>query len=168
MIFVTVGSQLPFDRMIEAVDELAPLFGDQEIIAQVYGMKYKPANIKCLDYIEPKDYSSYIQKADLVLAHAGTGTILSVSQMEKPLIVFPRLGKLKETRNDHQLATCRMLEKTCGLQVAYEKDQLKDKIISFMEGKLPIMQKIPAVASEELTGSIRSFILAGKEQLAFY
>src|SRR5688572_22887840 len=132
MIFVTVGSQLPFDRMIQAVDEVASLLKGQEIVAQVFGMKYQPKNIKTLDYIPPIDFKNYIESADLIISHAGTGTILSVSQLEKPMIVFPRSGKLKETRNDHQFATCRMLEKTTRLQVAYDKDQLEEKIQMFL------------------------------------
>jgi UDP-N-acetylglucosamine transferase subunit ALG13 len=158
MIFVTVGSQLPFDRLIQAVDRIAPSLQGKEIVAQVFGMKYRPMNIKTLDYISPSDFKEYIQEAELIISHAGTGTILSVSQLQKPLIVFPRLGKLKETRNDHQPATCRMLEKTCGLQVAYDEEQLKEKIDAFLNNRLPVMEKIPSFASAQLIGSIRSFI----------
>jgi UDP-N-acetylglucosamine transferase subunit ALG13 len=158
MIFVTVGSQLPFDRLIKAVDELAPSFPGKEIIAQVFGMKYQPRHIRTLDYISPSEFKNYIQASELIISHAGTGTILSVSQLQKPLIVFPRLGKLRETRNDHQSATCRMLEKTSGLQVAYDERQLKEKIDAFLKGQLPVMQKVPAYASAQLLDSIRSFI----------
>jgi UDP-N-acetylglucosamine transferase subunit ALG13 len=158
MIFVTVGSQLPFDRMIEAVDTVTPMFGDKEVIAQVFGMQYKPKYLKTLDYIAPGDFKNYIQQSELIIAHAGTGTILSVSQLQKPLIVFPRLGKLKETRNDHQMATCRMLEKSCNLQVAYTIEQLREKVQAFLENRLPVIEKIPAHASGELIHSIRSFI----------
>jgi UDP-N-acetylglucosamine transferase subunit ALG13 len=158
MIFVTVGTQLPFDRLIEALDKIAPSLRGQEIVAQVFGMKYQPKNIKSLDYIAPADFKSYIEKADLIISHAGTGTILSVAQMEKPMIVFPRLGKLKETRNDHQIATCRMMEKISRLQVAYDEKELKEKIDSFFRNELPVMQKISAFASKELINSISAFI----------
>jgi UDP-N-acetylglucosamine transferase subunit ALG13 len=158
MIFVTVGTQLPFDRLIESIDKIAPSFKDQEVVAQVFGMKYQPKNIKTLDYIAPADFKSYVEKADLIISHAGTGTILSVAQMEKPMIVFPRLGKLKETRNDHQIATCRMMEKISRLQVAYDENDLKEKIDSFFKNKLPVMQKISAYASTELINSISNFI----------
>jgi UDP-N-acetylglucosamine transferase subunit ALG13 len=163
MIFVTVGSQLPFDRLVKAVDEVAPSFPDQHIIAQVFGMKYQPRNIKTLDYISPADFKDYINAADLIISHAGTGTILSVSQLQKPLIVFPRLGKLKETRNDHQPATCRMLEKVSSLQVAYDEKQLKEKINAFFRNELPVMERIAAHASPQLINSIRSFIESKEE-----
>lgn len=158
MIFITVGTQCPFDRLIKAADELAPLFENQEIIAQVCGTSYKPKHIQVLDFIAPKDFEAYIQKADLIISHAGMGTILTVSQLQKPLIVFPRLGRLKETRNDHQLATCKMLEQTCVLQVAYDTDELKQKIQLYMNDQLPVMEKIPPFASSQLIDSIKSFI----------
>ncbi|TCZ69068.1 glycosyltransferase [Flaviaesturariibacter aridisoli] len=163
MIFVTVGSQLPFDRFIQAFDELAPeLPASQEVIAQVFDMKYEPKHIKTLEYINPGNFKEYISNADLVVSHAGTGTIISVSQLNKPLIVFPRLGELRETRNNHQVDTCLMLEKTCGLQVAYNAAQLKEKIFDFLCGRLPVMEQIPAHASPELLHSLRSFINTGK------
>src|SRR4051812_14648184 len=163
MIFVTVGSQLPFDRLIQAVDNIAPSLQGKEIVAQVFGMKYQPKNIKTLDYISPGDFKDYVQSSELIISHAGTGTILSVSQLQKPLIVFPRLGKLRETRNDHQSATCRMLEKTSGLQVAYDEKQLKEKINAFLRSELPVMEKVPAFASAQLLNSIRSFIETDKK-----
>jgi len=164
MIFVTVGSQLPFDRMIEAVDEVAPLLQGKQIIAQVFGMKYQPKNIQTLDYIHPKDFKNYVDSAELIISHAGTGTILSVAQMQKPLIVFPRLGKLKETRNNHQIDTCVRLEQITNLQVAYNKEQLAEKIRLYLAGKLPIMEKVPAHASTQMLDSIKNFIQPQKQE----
>lgn len=165
MIFVTIGTQVPFDRMIEAVDEIAPLLKGKEIVTQALGLKYQPQYLKTLDYISPADFKNYVNNAELIISHAGTGTILSVAQMEKPLIVFPRSGKLKETRNDHQMATCRMMEKISGLQVAYDKEQLRNKIELYLKGELPVMEKVPAHASFQMLGSLRDFIEADKNML---
>lgn len=158
MIFVTTGTQVQFDRLIKAMDEIAPFLHDREIIAQAFDIKYQAKNIKTLEYIAPAEFKNYIDAADLIISHAGTGTILSVAQMEKPLIVFPRLGKLREARNDHQLATCRMLEEISLLQVAYDEKQLKEKIDAFFRKELPVMQKISPFASTELINNISDFI----------
>jgi UDP-N-acetylglucosamine transferase subunit ALG13 len=166
MIFVTIGTQVPFDRMIQAIDEIAAALPGKEFVVQALETQYQPKHIKVLDYIAPADFKNYIEAAELIISHAGTGTILSVSQLEKPLIVFPRLGKLKETRNDHQLATCRMLEKTTGLQVAYDEKQLKEKVDTYFRGELPVMAKMPQFASAQLLNSIRSFIEPEKELVA--
>jgi UDP-N-acetylglucosamine transferase subunit ALG13 len=165
MIFVTIGTQVPFDRMIQAVDEVAPLLQGKEIIVQALESQYKAKHFKTLDYISPADFKHYIGSSELVISHAGTGTILSVAQLEIPLIVFPRSGKLKETRNDHQMATCRKLEKITRLQVAYDQQQLMEKVRLYTQGKLPVMQKVPAHASGGMLDSIRSFIEADKKLL---
>jgi len=158
MIFVTTGTQVQFDRLIKAIDEIAPSLNGEEIIAQAFDMKYQVKNIKTLEYIAPADFKNYIEAADLIISHAGTGTILSVAQTEKPLIVFPRLGKLREARNDHQLDTCRMMEKICLLQVAYDEKQLKEKIDAYFRNELPVMDKVSPFASAALITSIRNFI----------
>lgn len=160
MIFITVGSQLPFDRMIQAVDEIAPLFPGKEFVAQVFGMTYQAKNIKTLEFISPTEFNDYVQQAELVISHAGTGTILSVGEMQKPLIVFPRLGKLKETRNNHQVDTCVMLEKSAGLNVAYDKDELRRHLEAFFKGELKPMERISPYASDSLISSIKDFVSA--------
>jgi UDP-N-acetylglucosamine transferase subunit ALG13 len=165
MIFVTIGTQVPFDRMIQAVDEAAPLLHGKELIVQALESQYKAKHFKTLDYISPSDFKHYIESSELVISHAGTGTILSVSQLEKPLIVFPRSGKLKETRNDHQMATCRKLESITKLQVAYDQQQLTEKIGLYLQGKLPVMERVPTHASTGMLNSIRHFIEADKKMV---
>lgn len=160
MIFVTVGTQLPFDRLIRTVDELAPRFPETAFIAQVYQLKYKAKNIRTLEFISPIQYNDYILSADLVISHAGVGTITSVAELQKPLIVFPRLGKLKEHRNDHQLATCKMLSGNYPLNIAHNRKELFEQLVLFREGRLLPMRKIAPSASPELIDSIRSFISA--------
>lgn len=157
MIFVTVGSQLPFDRMIRAVDEIAPAFPQSQFIAQVFGMKYQVQHINTVEFISPIQFNDYILSAELIISHAGMGTILSVAEMGKPLIVFPRQGKLKETRNDHQVATCRMLEKE-GLNVAYDREDLEKLVNLHFQGKLQLMKRITSHASDRLLSSIKEFV----------
>ena len=48
MIFVTIGTQLPFDRLIKIIDELAPQL-NEEVIAQVYQCGFTPKNIKTVE-----------------------------------------------------------------------------------------------------------------------
>jgi UDP-N-acetylglucosamine transferase subunit ALG13 len=156
-IFVTIGTQGAFDRLIKAVDEIAESFPDIEFIGQVSDTDYKARKITALEFISPTEFEEHIKAADLVISHAGIGTILQVSQLQKPLLIFPRIAKLKETRNQHQISTCRLLEKTAGLNVAYNESELRQKIESFLEGTMAAMEKIPPFASDELIGSLKDF-----------
>lgn len=124
MIFATVGTQLPFDRLIKALDEVAPLI-DEEIVAQV-GTKsvYAPKHVRALATLDPMTFASTVSASRLIVAHAGIGTILNARKWGKPLIIVPRRAGLGEHRNDHQLATCRQLGDRPGIHVAETEAEL--------------------------------------------
>jgi UDP-N-acetylglucosamine transferase subunit ALG13 len=157
MIFVTIGSQEPFDRLISAVDNIAASL-DVTIVAQTFRSEYHARHIKTLEFISPIEYNEYINKADIVIAHAGMGTILSVLQLDKPLIVMPRLAKYHETRNNHQVATAIEFEKLGYLSVAYDGCDLENKIRNILDKNERTMHKINGTASPLLISSIKSFI----------
>ncbi len=162
MIFVTIGTQLPFDRMIKTIDEIAPLFPDTEFIAQISKTKYSAKNIHTLDHLTPLDFENFVSKSELIIGHAGVGTILNAAAYQKPLIVFPRLGKLKEHRNDHQVDTCRLMQKQMKLHVAYGKEDIVAYLKSYFEGALEPMKKLPKYSTGQLVDTIRDFISSCK------
>ena len=103
-IFVTVGST-HFDELIKVVDspefgEAAKSRGFTEVVAQIG--KYegeKLTNItKSFAYAKPDEFRTYLEAADLVIGHAGAGTIMEVLQLGKPLIVVINSALM----NDHQ------------------------------------------------------------------
>ena len=55
MIFVTTGTQIPFDRLIKAIDDVYPYLGDVEIIVQVAQSGYKVENFTCHEFIPPRN-----------------------------------------------------------------------------------------------------------------
>ena len=62
--------------------------------------------------------------ASLVVAHAGMGSIFTALTLGKPIVILPRRGDLKETRNNHQVATARWLSKRPGVFVANNESEL--------------------------------------------
>lgn len=91
-IFVSVGST-HFDELIKIIDskefqEKAEALGYNSICAQIGKCNYKVQNIKnCFDYATPAEINQHFQDADLIISHAGAGTILEVLQIGKPLLV---------------------------------------------------------------------------------
>jgi hypothetical protein len=59
VIFVTVGTQLPFDRLIEAIDAIAPSL-NEPIFAQTGKSTYGPRNIEWSPRIRPLDEASVL------------------------------------------------------------------------------------------------------------
>ncbi|UKJ07067.1 PssE/Cps14G family polysaccharide biosynthesis glycosyltransferase [Solitalea lacus] len=157
MIFLTIGTQEPFDRLIKAVDEIAEII-DRPIIAQVAKTSYVVKNMQAHEFVSPTEFNSYFNQAKLIISHAGMGTIITALEKEKPIIVLPRIAKLGEHRNDHQLATAKSFDKLKYIHVAYNEHQLKDKLLSLLNEDLKPLHKIGKFASKELLNSIQSFI----------
>lgn len=154
MIFVTIGTQLPFDRLIRIIDKLAPQL-DEEIVAQVYKCGFSPQNIKTVDFLAPDEFNVLFDKARLIISHAGMGTILSALQKDKPIIVFPRIAAMGEHRNEHQLATARKFKEMGSVNVAMNEEELTTMLLNREQTTL---QHIGNSASPSLIQSIQKFI----------
>jgi UDP-N-acetylglucosamine transferase subunit ALG13 len=124
LIFVTVGTQLPFTRLIAAMDRLAPAL-DEEVVAQVGPDKALRKNIRTYQMLTPEKFTHYMSQARVVVAHAGIGTLLECQTLGKPLIVLPRRFELREHRNDHQMATVHQIMGITGLHVAWDIGDLE-------------------------------------------
>lgn len=123
MIFVTVGTQLPFDRLTQALAGLASDLGE-EIVAQIGAVGTDQEGLDCRRQLTPAEFEELFTAARVIVAHAGIGTILSARRWGKPLVVVPRRFALGEHRNDHQMATARQVAATPGIYVAWETNEL--------------------------------------------
>ena len=124
MILVTVGTQLPFDRLIRMMDEIAPEL-DKPVKAQIGKSSYTPENIEWMVNIDPVDFDRLFGEASIIVAHAGIGTVLTAKRFSKPIILVARKADLGEHRNDHQNATVGQLRGRPGVYVAADQEELK-------------------------------------------
>ena len=78
MIFVTVGSQMPFRRLVQAVDEWAQRNPTVEVLAQIgRDGTFQPVALHAFESVPPARYAELVQASDLVVAHAGMGSVLT-------------------------------------------------------------------------------------------
>ena len=105
MILVLLGTQdKPFDRLLKAVsNEIKKGNIKDKVIAQVGCTKFNDGKIKTFDFVSKEEIQNYIDKARLIINHAGVGTIIECISKGKKVIVVPRLKKYGEHTNDHQL-----------------------------------------------------------------
>lgn len=105
MIFVTVGTTLPFDELIRVMDDIASsIEGHEEVICQIGSGKYIPQHCEHFRYT-PKP-QEFIDRASLVIGHGGTGTVLNLLSSGKPFIAIANpLGA-----DDHQAQFLARLE----------------------------------------------------------
>jgi len=159
MIFVTVGTQLHFDRLIQAVDEWAGLRGENDVFAQVGPSGYQPKHIQTKQFIDPAEFRARVESATVMVAHAGMGSILTALEFGKPIIVMPRRANLGEQRNDHQLATAKRFAEQGRIIVAFNERELIEKLDS--HGTFRGSEGGSAGASPGLIAVIRKFIEKG-------
>lgn len=156
MIFVTVGAQMPFDRLIKTVDQWARDRGRDDVFAQIGLTDYRPSNIQWTPFLSAKEFKQRYEIAHVIVAHAGTGSIITALQLGKPILIMPRRASLRETRNDHQVATAEQFRRFDSVAVALDGKELITRLdgIDNLRGR----QAIESYASQELLGAIRDFI----------
>jgi len=156
MIFVTVGAQMPFDRLVKTVDDWVGETGREDVFAQIGPTGVEPNHIQWTRFLNSEEFFEKFESADVIVAHAGMGTILSALQKKKPILVMPRRADLRETRNDHQVATANKLHELGNVEVAFDENELAAKLrrIDHLDQPKPIGQ----FASTELIQAIREFI----------
>jgi UDP-N-acetylglucosamine transferase subunit ALG13 len=125
MIFLTVGTQFPFDRLLQAVDDAFDhgLVKD-EICAQIGQSSYSPRNFRGVTSLSKAEFDEYVANASALIGHAGMGTITAALEHDKPLLVMPRLRRFGEVVNDHQVGIAQKFEKAGLLLAAYETKDL--------------------------------------------
>lgn len=123
MIFVAVGTQFPFDRLIENMDQWAADY-DEKVIAQIAGGEYIPQNIEWQRFLDAKQYNNNIKEASVFVSHAGMGNIISARTHNTPIIVMNRQFALGEHRNDHQADGVKWMAQLSGVYAAPTQAEL--------------------------------------------
>jgi UDP-N-acetylglucosamine transferase subunit ALG13 len=156
VILVTVGAQMPFNRMVGAVDDWALSRSRDDVLAQIGTTDWRPKHIRWVEFFEPEEFRRQVSEATVLVGHAGMGSILTALQFGKPILVMPRRGDLRETRNDHQVATAERFAALGKIAVARDETEIAEQMDRLSE--LRSTQKIGPHASEQLIGAIRAFI----------
>lgn len=129
MIFLTVGTQFPFDRLVQAVDiAFDEGLNNEKIFAQIGESSYRPRNFESVAYLEKGAFDNYLREASGIIGHAGIGTITMALDNRKPLLVMPRSKKYGEVVNDHQAAIARRFSELGHILVAYDVKDLPEGI----------------------------------------
>ena len=147
---------MPFDRMVRCVDDWAAAQGRRDVVAQIGPTRWRPRSIEWTEFLSPTRFLEHVKRANVIVAHAGMGSILTALQFGKPIVIMPRRGDLAETRNDHQVATARRFADRPGIAVAMDETELPgmlDRLDSLVAG-----EPISDYASPGLLDAIRAFI----------
>ena len=85
MIFVTAGTTLPFDALVQAVDQLVERGAlEDRVICQIGHGSYIPKH--CEYFRFQPNIDEYIERASLIIGHGGTGTVTGLLASGKPFV----------------------------------------------------------------------------------
>lgn len=140
MIFVTVGSRnYPFDRLFIELDELFDRgILKEELFAQLGTSTYKPKNYKYKDFISQQEFSDFVNKADIVISHGASGSIMKALNADKKVIAVTRLAKYGEHIDDHQIQNNEAFGKNKYVIPVYEMDELESAIKAIKDGTVDL------------------------------
>lgn len=130
-ILVTVGTtaEYNFVRLLRILDEFCDegfLKGSDLFVISMD--KYKPKNYMVHGVVKGNEFTRLMKESDIVISHAGTGTVTIALKMNKRVILFPRLKEYGEHLNDHQLEICELMKERNYATYATNKPELKDCI----------------------------------------
>ena len=146
---------MPFDRLIQTVDSWAATQPDVRCFAQIGESEFVPRHMEWACLLDPATYRNRLADAELVVSHAGMGTIITAAEYSKPLILMPRRGNLRETRNDHQVATAKWLAQLPGVRVASDAEELLAALNQRASLPSPLIKRTD---SPDLVEALRKFI----------
>ena len=168
MIFVTVGSDWPYSRLVKHLDDWASRHPDQTVFAQVGRLQssdHVPQHMQWVDLMPVEVFERHCSDADIVVAHAGMGSIISALKFAKPIVILPRTVRLSETRSDHQFATVERFKDRTGIFVAQNLTGLDGAIRTALEySRQGSFAQLSEFAPAEFTHRLRRFILKKPER----
>jgi UDP-N-acetylglucosamine transferase subunit ALG13 len=124
--FVTLGfERRPFERLLKAVDEgiVARIIPPATLVQRghtPYTLRQCPS-VPFLSYAEMR---AALGTAEIIIAHAGVGTLLQCLRLNKVPIIFPRSARKGEHVDDHQLIFARIMQEQKRALVALDGEQL--------------------------------------------
>lgn len=159
MIFVTLGTQnFNFTRLLEAVESaIENGVIKEKVIAQIGNNDFQSENIECVSFIDKDSFNAYMDEANFVISHAGTGSIISALKKQKKIIVGARLASFDEHIDDHQLEILDAFAKmNLIIPLSRSLEDLEDKIINIKDYNLKTFVSNSSNFNSNLTDLIKN------------
>jgi len=157
VIFVTIGTQLPFDRLIKAADEAVARRGLKGF-AQIGPGNYLPAHLTHERFVTADKFEELIAASSCIVSHAGMGSIITAMRYGKPAILMPRSAALGEHRNEHQLATARRFSEHPSVRIVNSSDEILAAYDDILDRSASVPFDLSPHATAELIDAMRAMV----------
>jgi UDP-N-acetylglucosamine transferase subunit ALG13 len=125
LLFVTVGATLPFDRLVQMVADLKAV-GEipEQVVIQTGANGLSPAGIETYKTLSFDEMQTRLRDADIVICHAGTGSLITALRAGCRIIAVPRERDRKEVYDDHQFEIAQSFAARGLIDTARDKTEL--------------------------------------------
>ena len=158
VIFASVGSMLPFDRFVRAVDEWARDNPRQAVFIQIGEGAYEPRHAPFARIMPMTEYRERLRGCSLFVAHVGMGAILQGLEEGKQMLLMPRRHDLGEHTTDHQLHTAARFGDRPGIRIVEDVPRLKAEMSRLIAEPLRTGETISNEASPGLIAGVAKFL----------
>ena len=111
MIYATVGTMhLEFSRLIYQMDAIAEKTGERIVVQTGLGL-VTPEHCEHFDFDTRERVLELQRSARVIVCHAGIGSVIDALEAGRSLVVVPRLKRLNEHNNDHQVDLAEAVER---------------------------------------------------------
>jgi UDP-N-acetylglucosamine transferase subunit ALG13 len=151
MIFVTVGTALPFDRLVAAADALAV---DEAVLVQCGASSLELRHAERVPFLPFDDVARLMREARVVVAHAGAGSVVTALLASRCPIVVPRRHALGEAVDDHQVAFAERLARLGLARLVLDPAELRAAVDD------PGGSAAPAASASPLASDLQAYLTA--------
>jgi UDP-N-acetylglucosamine transferase subunit ALG13 len=134
--------------MMEALESLPA-----ERLYVQHGPAEPPPGAQAEAYIPFGGVIEKLEAAEIVVSHAGVGSIICSLRAGHVPVVFPRLKCYGETVDDHQAELAEALAQRGNVRVAWTGEELIEAVAS-----VPTRSTIPLVGGEMLGAAVRAAV----------
>ena len=122
--FVSVGNaKQHFSRMLEAVRETIHLL-PRPILIQCGHTPFISNDCDVIEFISMDLFVQHVSQAEILILHAGAGSVLHAIHANKYPILMPRRAEFNEHINDHQVGFAKKLQSADKVFMADNTDTL--------------------------------------------
>ncbi|WP_019581979.1 glycosyltransferase [Pseudomonas mandelii] len=141
MIFCSVGTQAPFERMLSYLSEWSHANPHIPIVAQVGNDERDLGHISAFKTIAEPFFSENFNASTVVVSHAGMGNIIRSLELGKPIVIVPRDSSRGEHINNHQYDTVENFSGFSSVFIAHDKDEFFsaiDSALNYSNAEIPL------------------------------
>jgi UDP-N-acetylglucosamine transferase subunit ALG13 len=144
-VVVTVGTseEYGFRRLVERVAAIVP--EGVEVLWQTGGTDVSGLDITATPFVPAADLARAMARADVVIAHAGSGSAIDALRAGRRPLLVPRRARHGEVGNDHQVQVASLLAGR-NLAALHEADELTwDQVLEASRWSVQPVASLPEI-----------------------